>query len=443
MKKKLDDVLVMQRTPIETHRKTVDITILLFKFCGCWDYDSSKFSLKLVNFLSRTINWACCLCILIPLAVDIIKNIKSLEIITNDVGYLAPLYSTFLKSIKVQTLQKEIGQLINSIHQPIDKLRYSSDVGVLTKIRTAICYQNFDYSVYASVLSFVFFAVIIISASVSNTGLPMRGYFPFNETISPAFQIVFLLQFWSVLINCAWALLVDLLLIGLIRWINVQLYVLQNNYENCRPDISDRDNFLISHDNYTLIKNYNFFKVPEEQFRIRSFVAFQMDEINVKNDSFTLRFKTCIKHHQRIIDSVNNYNDLFNSMLFVQIFNNQFVACLCLFQGVLAMKQNKDFINYFILSGSSVTELFYFCFFGSQLIIEAEKVHESQWKSGWDDNICPEVRDLMLNALLQSMKPLKIIAGYFFVFSVETFVSVLQKAYSYFAILNTVIDEND
>ncbi|XP_057332853.1 odorant receptor 82a-like [Microplitis mediator] len=441
MKKKLDEVLVMQRTPIETHRKTVDITILLFKLSGFWDYDSSKFPLKLVNFLSRTVNWACCLCILLSLAVDIIKNIENLEVISNDVGYLAPIYSIFFKSIKVQTLQKEIRELINSIHQPIDKLRYSSDVGVLTKIRTAISYQNFDYSVYASILSFVFCAVIIIFSSISDTGLPMRGYFPFNETISPAFQIVFFIQFWTILMNCVWVLLADLLLIGLIRWINVQLYILQNNYENCRLDISDRDNFSISQDNYTLIKNYNFFKVPEEQFRIRSFVAFQMDEINVKNDSFALRFKTCIKHHQRIIDSVNDYNNLFNSMLFVQIFNNQSVACLFLFQGVLAMKQNKEFINYFMCSASSVTELFYFCFFGSQLIIEAEKVHESQWKSGWNDNICPEVRDLMLNAQLQSMKPLKIIAGYFFVFSVETFVLVLQKAYSYFAILNTVIDE--
>ncbi|XP_057332875.1 odorant receptor 82a-like [Microplitis mediator] len=430
----------MQKTPIATHRKTLDLTYSILRLCGCWVYDSDKLSLKLINVLVRFINWIIVTVILIALFIDMTQNINNIEAVSDVIGFFAPLIVTLLKSIILQVLQKDIYSLINSIHKPIERLRYSSDLGVLTTIRTAIYYQNFDFTLFSSVLSVVTIVIFFISSEVSDTGLAMRGYFPLNETASPIFEIIFFMQLWTVFINCVWVALFDLSLLGLIRWINVQIHILQYNYKNCDPSISKRDTLIMSNDTYLKIENYHFFKVPSKQFEINLFVPFKTSEMNIVDDSFILRFKTCMKHHQRIIKSIDNYNTIFSFVLCVQIITTNAVACFYLYETAWAIKHNKNYLKCFVMFGSVMVELFYYCIFGSQLITHAEMLRHSQYDSLWHNFLNRQVRDLMVNALVISLKPLEIKAGYFFIFSVETFVSVLQKSYSYFAILNSLME---
>lgn len=216
---------------------------------------------------------------------------------------------------------------------------------MLTKIRTAIYYQNFDFTLFLSVLSVVSIVIFFISSEVSDTGLAMRGYFPFNETVSPMFETIFFMQLWTIFINCIWVALFDLSLLGLIRWINVQIHILQYNYKNCDPSFSKRDDLKTSKDTYLKIENYDFFKVPSDQFKINLFVPFETSEMNVVDDSFILRFKTCLKHHQRIINNIDNYNTIFSFVLCVQIITTNAVACFYLYEAAWVFKYSFKSFN--------------------------------------------------------------------------------------------------
>ncbi|CAD6241290.1 GSCOCT00013875001.3-RA-CDS [Cotesia congregata] len=374
------------------------------------------------------------------MALHMFKNMTNVETISDVVGFLAPLSVTTMKSIKLSTMQKKVDQLIESVYKPVEFLKYSSDIGVLTTIRTAMYYQKFESILFASILSIVTCIIFLVASELSETGLVMPGQFPFDETAPWIFQIIFFMQFWTIFLGCIWVGLFDLLLLGLIRWINVQTSILQSNYKNCEPTEAKRDNFIVSKETFNRIETYDYFKVTEAQYKIKVFIPFEIDELNVDNDSFALRLKSCIKNQKRIVNCINNFNDTFSLTLCIQIITSNAVTCFYLYQAAWAIKHNKSIIKCCIMFFSVTTELFYYCIYGTLLGIQGDALRESQYNSSWNNYLNREVSNLLINAMIMSIRPIEMKAGYFFTFSVQTFISVLQRAYSFFAILNTMMN---
>ncbi|CAD6211803.1 GSCOCT00003840001.3-RA-CDS, partial [Cotesia congregata] len=363
--------------------------------------------MKILNTTIRVVNWIIVITTLATIAADVYVNIKDIEAVTNNMGYLFPMLGILIKTFAVVKNQLSIRQLIEDIHINIDRLRYSSDLGVLTKIRTTLFYQNFDYFAIATILSGTVIALIAMSAE-TETKLALRGIFPYNITVSPTYEIAFFMQFWTVFMCCLWILILESSIIELIRWTNVQLVVLQANFEHCQDWQMPRASFNMSKKNYNTIRNYKYFKVSDEQTLIQSYIPFNDEEANVQKDSFALRFKTCLKHYRRIIDHVKKYNEFFSILQFFSVFITCSFVCFCLFQIVLA-----------------------------------EMLHISQYNCGWESQLNRNDRHFVVNALIQSKQPLQITAGKFFVLSLETYLKVIKNSYSYFAILNTVHGNND
>lgn len=206
------------------------------------------------------------------------------------------------------------------------------DLGVLTIIRTAIVFQNFDYTMFVlASISVLGIGVLPIKLFLRTREFPIRGSFPFDVTQSPIFELILGSQCYGLFISCMWILVFDTSLLGFIRWINVQLIILQANYRHCNDTSTSRASFSVSQQNYNIIQAYQFLKVPEEQEEIRSFVPFTLEEANVTADSFLQRFRACVVHHRRLIDNLNDCNSLFTVVLFGQIFSSCILICVGLF----------------------------------------------------------------------------------------------------------------
>lgn len=169
----------------------------------------------------------------------------------------------------------------------------------------------------------------------TDTKLALRGIFPYDTTVSPTYEIAFFMQFWTVFMSCLWILIIETSIIELIRWINVQLVVLQANFEHCQNWQMPRASFKMSKRNYDVIRNYRYFKVSDEQTLIQSFIPFNDNEANVEKDSFALRYKTCLKHYRRIINNVKEYNEFLSALQFFTVLITCSFVCLCLFQIVI------------------------------------------------------------------------------------------------------------
>ncbi|CAD6241284.1 GSCOCT00002617001.2-RA-CDS, partial [Cotesia congregata] len=371
------------------------------------------------------------------LAIDTVKNYNDLESVTYDVGFLFPLMGIMLKTLLINIDQQGILEMIEDVHNPIKKLCYSSELGMLIEIKITIFWQFLDYIIFALVLGSTT-VTITIMAMVSETKLPLRGYFPFDATQSPLYEMMYFIQVWDIFINSTWVLFLETSIIELIRWNNVQLIVLQNNYENCTNWRMPRAHFEISDDTYETIIKFQFFKVTEEEQKIHLFMPFDESEVNIQNDSFALRFKTCLKHHRQIVDNVNKFNDYFSVVQFFTVFITCSFACLYLFQIAVNKQSTVVVLNTAILMLAELCHLGFWCVFLNFILDETEKTHQSQYNSGWESEGNIEVQNLLINSLIGSKEPLKITAGKFFVMSLATYLAVIQKSYSYFAILNTV-----
>lgn len=97
-----------------------------YRLVGIFDYDSPKLYLRIINFFTKIANWIIVILTLGTMAADIVVNIKDLEAVTNDVGYLLPMLGILIKTFAVTRGQKNIRRLIEDIHKPIKKLCYCS-----------------------------------------------------------------------------------------------------------------------------------------------------------------------------------------------------------------------------------------------------------------------------------------------------------------------------
>lgn len=162
--------------------------------------------------------------------------------------------------------------------------------------------------------------------------LPIRVVFPFDETLSPMFEIIYVIEYYGVVINSLWIMYHDPSVMGLIRWTNIQLVVLQSNFRHCNNFNTPRATFSISNKNYNIALKYQYFKTPEELREIRAFIPFTEDEVRVDQDSFIKRFKLCMFHHRRIINIIDECNKLFSLVFFAQITSDCVLTCIGLFQ---------------------------------------------------------------------------------------------------------------
>ncbi|CAD6201368.1 GSCOCT00013799001.3-RA-CDS, partial [Cotesia congregata] len=323
-------------------------------------------------------------------AADIVVYYNNLEYVSNNLGYLAPMITTYAKTFTLWISQDKIKRLIKKVHSPIEFLKFSSDLGVLTHVRTAIFYQNFDYVLFNGVTISVTY-VTFFAIPREEDELPLRGIFPFDVSEFPLHQLAYFIQIYTIFVGCIWALVFDTTVLGLTRWIYVQLMILKYNCRHCSIETYDRANFTVSPEAYNHILNYNWFTLDKEkEYVITTFVPFSREEAYVKNDSFELRLKTCLKHYRRLILNVDELNDTFSAVLFGMIAATFCLVCLNLFLAVLGESMYKS-------------------------------IYDSKWENHLNNG---EIKINILNALLMALKPLRLSAGTFFIFSMETWLSV-------------------
>ncbi|XP_057335467.1 uncharacterized protein LOC130674215 [Microplitis mediator] len=434
----------MEKTPIDSHCKTLDVGLHLAKTWGLFEFNNERPGRYIAIVAFQIFNWVMTTALIILNIADFIVNFDDLGEVSYNLGYIFPMLAGIIKAFTLLKHQKSIRKLLNDIHEPITKLKYSSDLGALTTIKMGVTYQNVDFIIFRIAATLVASTLILPLPTILKTRqLPIRVVVPFDKDPDPIFELVYIFELYGLLTVCMWTVIFDPMIMGFIRWIDVQSIILRANYSHCNNLDISRATFSMEEQDYTTIKNYKYFEVTPEQRKIRAFIPFSSEEADVKNDSFVKRFTLCVKHHRRIINLINRFNSIYSVVLFAQISSDCLLTCIGLFQMALALKKKRNIFRDIIMLGTGLIHLFYWSILGNQLIVEDDKLWKSIYACGWENNIGSESKQLVLNGLIQGLTPLEMKAGYFFVFSMETYLSVIQKSYSYFAILNTVMDEEE
>ncbi|XP_057332877.1 uncharacterized protein LOC130672349 isoform X2 [Microplitis mediator] len=400
-------LVVMIKRPIETHRKYLDKCIHCIRFCGIWKFDSSASTYyKSMNLFGKIFNPTLLIFHFLTLFADIVANYNDLIIIADDGCFLAGSFTVCFKAYEFHLLNNIYMRIINDVHSSVDILQKSCDLGVLTIIKQYIFFETLDFFLLIYVVTVLGVGLIVL-LPLTRGGLPVRAIFPFDVSKPLMHKIAFFIQAYNISFGLVTIVALEYLSWGLMRWTIVQLKVLSSNYRNCNSDKVPIASFNVTRNTYTKIKNFNILKVDDEDTEIHNFIVFEEKELNSINDCFNWRFRTCIRHHQRLIKIIYDLNDIFTISLLIQLGVSTFLMCL---NGYLAFMAND--------------------------------LTTSQWMSGWEDKFDGGIKNLVTTAMIRTMQPLEVRAGGLFILSMETFLSILKTSYSVFVLLTTVSDDD-
>ncbi|XP_011058401.1 PREDICTED: odorant receptor 22c-like [Acromyrmex echinatior] len=248
----------------------------------------------------------------------------------------------------------------------------------------------------------------ITNQNVTIRHLPCPSYFVlFNGQISPAYEIMFFIQFFSGFIKytitvviCSLAALFVMHTCGQLEILMTLINSLINETEE--KNLDKKLAFTVEHQ----IKMRNFLRLVQSTLQYTSLLEVMGCTIIV-----------CLLGHDVITVRLNNY-------AVITEWEDQNVISMC---------------SYLILLTSIGFNIYIFCFIGEQLSIEGEKLALTVCTMAWYRLPNAKARALIL-VIVTSIVPAKLKAGKFFDLSIRTFGDVVKTAVTYLNFIRKMME---
>ncbi|XP_070516174.1 odorant receptor Or1-like [Cardiocondyla obscurior] len=419
---------------LEQFRKLSLLHLTYLKYVGLWALDSNssvffKYSYYVYNKSILTV----ILVFMVTLFADICSSFDDLSIVTDDGCIFAGIVVVFFKVMIFQTRHEQIVRLLQKTIDACDRLckfPIGGEDEILDKY-LLICRVTF-YGF--STLGFFLVIALLFLVPVENGELPVRARYPFDTSVYPWHGIGFFVEACTVSIGVTAIIGIDSLITNLCNLFLVQLEILNAHFKSCgenrRADDNDKRD-----DSGATGRN--------ACHGVSSTVAACYGKDNYNLDAirrgFAKRFGLSIRNHQRLLAIIDDFNKIFSAGMFVQMLSSTTMICLTGFQATSVIGQNSNIYKFAIYLMAAVSQLFYFCWIGNEVIHQSASLTQSQWLSKWNDVLSvKETSRLLILSIIFSRKSVNLKAGVFYVLSMDTFTSILKGSYSFFAVLSTM-----
>ncbi|KAJ3636033.1 hypothetical protein MTP99_008882 [Tenebrio molitor] len=229
----------------------------------------------------------------------------------------------------------------------------------------------------------------ILNGWVEDHRLPFEAWYPFDTKKSPNYELVYGYQ-----VTCIWYITVtnlhlDTTIIALMMFVRTQCDILCDDLGHLR------------------------------------------------DSSFGTRLVESIKHHRDILSFAKDSNNVFNMIVLGQFATSTATLAMTMFQLTLVEPLSGEGIPFLLYLVGMTAEIFLYCWFGNEVEFRSNKISHAVYESDWTEQ--PQsVQKTLLIFCLRCSKPIKITAINLFTLSLQTFISILRSAYSYFAVLSNV-----
>ncbi|XP_076246661.1 odorant receptor 10 [Calliopsis andreniformis] len=242
--------------------------------------------------------------------------------------------------------------------------------------------------------------------------LPMEGWYPYNVTTSPSYEITSTHQTVAIIICCFNNVAIDTLITGFITIACCQLTLLSRNI----IEINSRTDKLLI--------------VSKDDIDVRK------SAVNNCKKAYE-NLKLCVQHSNMIFDFSKEIQNIFGTVVFLQFLVNCIIICFIAFN----IAQMKIYIPSVVFGMTMYMccmtyQIFIFCWHGNELYLHsASVVLATYWSDWWNEsqNFKRAIQIIMVRA----QKPLILTAGNIMELSLQTFVRILRMSYSIFTVLQT------
>nr|QAB43919.1 olfactory receptor OR40 [Oedaleus asiaticus] len=158
-----------------------------------------------------------------------------------------------------------------------------------------------------------------------------------------------------------------------------------------------------------------------------------------RREKFCRELQDCIRHHQYVIQLVADVERLLTSMILTQVLGATAIICVALFQFATNIENIGTMLRVSVYMSFMVNEVFMYCWFAHNIIDQSSRVADSAYGCGWP-GAPPALQRCLLVVICRAQRPLAVTAGKFYHVSRETFLQLINAAYTYYALLRQMND---
>ncbi|XP_014484118.1 PREDICTED: odorant receptor Or1-like [Dinoponera quadriceps] len=414
---------------LDNFRKLSTLHTTYLKYVGLWAPDSHSSALsRCMYFVYNKAILTIMFLFSITLFADICSSFDDLSIVTDDgcvfAGITVVLFKVMIFQFRREKIARLLRETINSCRR-LCEFPTGDEDEILAKY-LLICRASF-YGF--GTLGFFLVVALLFLAPVEEGGLPIRARYPFDTSSQPGHGVGYFVEACSVSVGITAIIGIDSLLTNLSNLFLVQLKILNVHFRKCGGRHDARDH--LGGDSRSAIS-------PTAGFGKDNY-----DPDAIHGGGFAVRLRRSVRGHQRLLAIMDDFNEVFSAGMFVQMLSSTSMICLTGFQATLVIGHSSNTCKFAIYLAAALSQLFYFCLIGNEVIHQSACLTQSQWLSEWDEKLTAKTGRLLILSMLFSRRTLNLKAGVFYSLSMETFTAIIRGSYSFFALLNTIQSEGD
>ncbi|XP_048521725.1 odorant receptor 49b [Dendroctonus ponderosae] len=144
----------------------------------------------------------------------------------------------------------------------------------------------------------------------------------------------------------------------------------------------------------------------------------------------------CVEQHAKIIELVELTEKVFSEIVLIQYLTSIAAICIIGFRMVTVDLVSFPFLLMAAFLLCMFCQLGIYCWFGNEIILQSLLTREACYEFDWI-NADLQVKNMLLIIMERSKRPLHLTAGKFSILSLDSFTSVINSAYTFFAVIQT------
>ncbi|XP_011171479.2 odorant receptor Or1 [Solenopsis invicta] len=384
------------------------LSLTIIYFLGTWPPATGKFRLLYLLYT------ACCLIFMlgILLAAEIANVLVHWGDMTKFVAVATLLMTNSSHASKALILlrrQTRIQALLDTANSPAFS-RYDEEYqDILVNYTWKAIFHHVVYQSFGGIAVFCWgFTPISDLIAGRSRRLPMEGWYPYNVTATPAFEITAAHQGIAIIIACFHNVAMDTLMTGLIAVACSQLAILERNITS----INNEGNIRGMRNNDT----------GKSLAMEKTVLSYQL-------------LKRCAVHSNIIFDFTSEIQNIFGTAIFFQFLSNCMIICLIAFN----VSQMKVYIPAVLIGMLTYMccmtyQIFIYCWHGNELHLHSMRLVTAAYSNNWFSNTEEFKRGLQI-IMTRAHRPLTLSAGRVMTLSLDTFVQIMRTSYSIFTVL--------
>ncbi|XP_072948753.1 uncharacterized protein [Epargyreus clarus] len=389
---------------IENINVSVRVSLTALKCVGFWLPDSLNGTKRLVYYCYGFLSFMFVLgTYIICQVVDLFQIWGDLPMMTSTAFLLFTNLAHFSKIVNIVVRRHQIQDIIDDAHK--DLTSENSEEG-----KEIVDSCNFETK-WQQRLYFFLTGITLIgwSTSPEKGQLPLRAWYPYDASVSPAYKITYGHQVFAVLISGYLNVAKDTLVTTLIAQCRCRLRLLGLSLRTLSHDIV----------------------IPENKFQ--RLLTLEQEKV-VKT-----RLRCCVQRHQAALEAAAQLQHCFSEPTFVQFVVSLIIICVTAFQMVSQTGNMVRLLSMGTYLMNMMYQVFIYCYQGNQLAVESTELASAAYEVPWYACRLGVRRSLAVVSTL-CQRVARLTAGGFTTLSLASFMAIIKASYSLFTLLQQVVE---